>query len=177
VRLFVAIDPPDRIRDALARRAAALTGRLRLVPRDQLHLTLRFLGEVDDDRVPALVEALAAAVPGPPIGLRVVGGGAFPSPGRPRVLWAGLGGDVRAVDGLAARIEAAVTAHGLPRADHPFHGHVTVARTREGRVPDAVAAMQALPDLGRWRVEEVLLVKSTLGERALHERLTSFRVG
>jgi RNA 2',3'-cyclic 3'-phosphodiesterase len=176
VRLFLAIDPPDRLREAVFRYAEALPGPIRRVPLDQLHLTLRFLGEVEEERVPGLVSALAAAVPGPPIGLRVVGGGAFPSAGRPRVLWAGIGGDVRSVEALAARIEDAVTSTGLPRADHPFRPHLTIARTRGGRVPEAVAAMQALPDLGKWRVDEVLLVRSTLGERAVHERVAAFRV-
>lgn len=165
MRLFVAIDPPEVVRDALA--ALELPGRLSRVPRDQLHLTLRFLGEVE--RVPALDLA------SPPFSLRVVGGGAFPSAARPRVLWAGIGGDLDALAGLAARVEAAVRSVGLPPADKPFRAHLTLARVRGGRVPEAVAAVQALPDLGEWPVREVLLVKSTLGPRgAVHERMATF---
>jgi 2'-5' RNA ligase len=171
MRLFVAIDPPDPIRDALA--ALELRGRLSRPPRDQLHLTLRFLGEVDADHVPELIGALAVQVPR--FTLRVAGGGAFPSASRPRVLWAGIGGDVDALVALATRVEAAVRSVGLPPADKPFRAHLTLARVRDGRVPDAVAAVQALPDLGEWPVREVLLVKSTLGERgAVHERLATF---
>lgn len=174
MRLFVAIDPPDPIREALDRFSEGLAQRVRRVPRDQVHLTLRFLGEVDEERVPALVDALAMAVPGPPINLRVCGGGAFPSPSRPRVLWAGLAGELEALRALAARIDRAIVGEGLPPADHPFRAHLTLARCPQGRAPDAVAAVQALPDLGEWAVGEVLLMKSTLGQRAVHERLATF---
>jgi 2'-5' RNA ligase len=98
-RLFVALDLPEDIKRSLEPLAAGL-GDVRWMGADQQHLTLRFLGEVDDGWGRDAAEALAL-VPGVPFELRLKGIGHFPLRGEPRVLWVGVAGQInmRKVDG------------------------------------------------------------------------------
>jgi 2'-5' RNA ligase len=106
------------------------------VPSENLHLTLEFLGAVDEDRVPGLVEAVRALPPGPPGPVRLRRLQARPSPRRPRLVAAvldDLEGGVRARrDQVRAAVAAAL---GRPPADEAFWPHVTLVRyTRPGRL-------------------------------------------
>ena len=177
MRLFVAIEPPAALRAVLRHHAEQLPGRLRRVPEHQLHLTLRFLGEVAEHRVPALVETLAAAIGGPPIPLVLRGGGAFPSAARARVLWAGLEGRLDRLVALAEAVDRAAAAVGLPPADHPFRPHPTLARVRDRLPRETADAVAALPEIGGWTVDEVRLVRSTLGAGVVHEVIATFALG
>jgi RNA 2',3'-cyclic 3'-phosphodiesterase len=158
MRLFFAIELPEELRSALASFSASLAGDLRRVRADQLHLTLRFVGEVDDPA--ALVQAVA--LDGPPFSLRVEGGGTF---GRDRVLWAGVGGEVERAAALAAAIERAVVGLGHPAADQRFSPHITLARAK-GRVPresvERLRFLLPLPRIGEFTVSEVVLFRSEL---------------
>lgn len=184
VRAFVAVGIGAEARARLAAWMGALRPRLpglKWVEPENLHLTLRFLGETPLSLLPDLERALreaAAAVP--PFTLAVRGTGAFPGLARPRVLWAA----VEAGAGLAAlqrRVEEAVGRLGWPAEDRPFHPHVTLARVREERPrADAAAALGAAAarEWGRTTVDEVLLLRSTLTPRGpIYARLASFPLG
>jgi 2'-5' RNA ligase len=136
MRLFVAIELPDSIKDRLGLLAGGLHG-ARWSDVDQMHLTLRFIGEVDaaqaDDVAAALHQVWAQSFP-----LSLVGLGDFSARGRVQTLWAGVEHSP-ALMALQARIESAVRRAGVEPEKRKFHPHVTLARFKEGR-----------PDLGRY---------------------------
>jgi 2'-5' RNA ligase len=163
----VAVRPPDEVLDAVA--AAAAAGRavadgLRWEQRDRYHLTLQFLGPLP--RLAPVVEAMASAAgERAAFPFRLGGAGAFPKPGRARVVWIGAvsGGD--ALVGLAGAVSAALGPLGYEPERGPFRPHLTVARLR---VPGDVAAVLAA--LGPDGVGPVF----TVGEVVLYEsRLSS----
>ena len=171
MRCFIAIDLSAGVRDALARllaslRDAAPRADVRWVDAAQLHLTLKFLGGVPDDRVPAISRALAEAVAGVgAVALSAGGVGAFPSLRRPRVLWAGTTGGAAELAALAATVDRVAVAHGFPPEARPFRGHLTLGRVRSDRGGAALAkalAAAGAPDLGAWTASEVVLYESRL---------------
>ncbi|MGH7356587.1 MAG: RNA 2',3'-cyclic phosphodiesterase [Candidatus Rokuibacteriota bacterium] len=168
VRAFVAILLPDEIRARLGAEARAL-GRVAAdvawVAEPNLHLTLRFLGQVDEARVPAIADALRSAAEVPAFDLALRGLGAFPTPARPRVLWVGAGPGAKAAAALAARVSAALDALGFPREERPFASHVTLGRVRTPRRNPALAdalAQAGERDFGGLRVGAVSLMRSHL---------------
>jgi 2'-5' RNA ligase len=171
VRAFVAVVPPPASLDLLVRTVSALRDDLPAswVPPERLHVTLAFLGEVPD--VEPYAGALAEAVRGTaPFGLRVRGGGAFPRPARPRVLWAGVDGDVDALARLARLARRTARAHRIEVERAPYVPHVTVARVRR-RDADGTAALAALDAVegDPWQVTEVVLMRSHLGPQPRYE--------
>lgn len=171
-RLFVALRPDPATLDRLAAAAADLcaalgpAGRdLRPVPPGALHLTLRFLGDVEAARLDDVAAAVAgAAAAAPPLALEVRGAGALPDPRRPRVLFLDVGGEVGPLAALAADLEARLRAADFPPEPRPFRPHLTVARVRPGRRPAGLAAALRAAALApvAWQAREVTLVESHL---------------
>lgn len=168
LRTFIAVALDGAARAALAAWMAevrpALPG-FRWTEPENLHLTLRFLGDTAPGALPRLCEALAAAAGGfPAFSLTLRGAGAFPHAGAPRVIWAGAeGGPV--LPALRARLEERVRVLGWAADTKPFRPHVTLARARDPRPRDDVAAALARVRSRPWgtvAVDEVLLVQSTL---------------
>jgi 2'-5' RNA ligase len=126
-RLFVALDLPEDIKRSLEPLAAGL-GDVRWMGAEQQHLTLRFLGEVDDGWGRDAAEALAL-VPGVPFELRLKGIGHFPLRGEPRVLWVGVERSPE-LQGLKRRIDRVLKVAGLPPDPRKYAPHVTLARIR-----------------------------------------------
>lgn len=147
-----------------------------------LHLTLKFLGAVAEARIDAINDALTeVGVNGSPFDARIVGLGAFPSEGRPRVIWAGVKGGAPEMVELARRVDAALAALGFPRDERPFSPHVTLGRVRRpGRNPaltDALGRASAR-EFGRIRVLGTSLMRSELGPRgARYTELAQARLG
>ena len=131
------------------------------------HVTLKFLGQVDEARVPALTEALQpAAAERPAFNIAVRGLGAFPSATRPRVLWAGLDDATGGMTALAERVDACCGRLGFPAEARAFAAHVTLGRVREARRQPALAdVLTRATDFGRVRVERVSLMRSELSPR------------
>src|SRR5947208_12205985 len=140
MRLFIAVDLSDEARQAVGaeqKRIAAALNRagssLRVIPPERMHLTLVFLGEVEEARVPALCEASARDVDAAPfdIGFRELG--AFPPRGAPRVLWIGVNRGSNELIGLQRTMSARVAALHVPLEDRSFSPHLTLGRWRESR--------------------------------------------
>ncbi len=160
-------------------RLAAEVERLRPLARDvawvapdNVHLTLKFLGGVDETRLPAIVAGLTAAAAGQrTFDLVLHGLGAFPTPARARVVWAGVAAGARALEALAARVEEALAPLGVPRETRPFAGHVTLGRARAPRTnPRLAAALDAARALGGQGVARVSLMRSDLSPRGARYR-------
>ena len=155
--------------DALRVRLGREIGRLRdvapgvaWVADSNLYVTLKFLGQVDAGRLPAIGEALGVASRWPRFELAVRGLGAFPSATRPRVVWAGLD-PAGALGALAAQLDGALAELGFPRESRPFAAHVTLGRVREPRRQPALAeALARAGDFGRLPVTAVSLMQSEL---------------
>ncbi|ACH37138.1 2',5' RNA ligase [Citrifermentans bemidjiense Bem] len=139
-RLFVAIDLPEEIKASLSQLSCAVTG-ARWVAPSEIHLTLRFIGDVDPQTVSKIEKALSA-VQFPSFPLRVAGVGHFPARGYPRVLWVGLEPHPELI-ALQQRIESALQPAGVSPEDRPFSPHITLARLKE-TPPAAVAAFESL---------------------------------
>jgi 2'-5' RNA ligase len=133
---------------------------------DNFHITLKFLGGVDEGRIPDVIEALrGAAREHAPLDMDVAGLGAFPSAVRPRVLWAGVTAGQAPLGALAASVDAALAALGFPREDRAFSPHVTLGRVRQPRRAPALAralSANATRPFGRVAVREVALMQSHL---------------
>jgi 2'-5' RNA ligase len=168
MRLFVAIEVPPAIKEALAaasRELARLPAEGSWPKSANLHLTLKFLGETEEARRSEVHRAMReAAATCPPFRLTLCGLGAFPNTRRPRVVWAGLGGEVEIVQRLQADLEARLEAAGFPREERAFKPHLTLARLRSVADPAHFAAGVAaytLPELP-FEVGRIVLFRSEL---------------
>lgn len=173
LRLFVAIDLPPHTRQALNTAMDVLRhdlrGPFRWTAPESLHLTLKFLGDVESNRVALLTKALQEAVaPFTPFGLSLEGPGTFPGRGSPRVVWAGVGGNIEALTHLQAAIESALVAAGETMQDNSFRPHLTLARVRDSLPPAEAAKVRErlqevhFGDEASFPVRNVHLIHSTL---------------
>lgn len=173
MRLFIALALPDEVRARLAREQERLAGLglpFRWVRADALHVTLVFLGEVPEGEIALVREAIdSAAGAVAPLALEVDGIGTFPPRGTPRVVWAGVGGDRAPLTALHAGLTAALQGHGFRLEDRAFSPHVTLGRLEPRVLPEARdrarrvdAYCTSHEDLGRWRAEQVHLIRSEL---------------
>ena len=174
VRTFIAIELGEVHHRALSdvqmrlqRERAASS--VRWVAPENIHLTLRFLGDVATTAMPALQSAVAEACVGiAPFTLSLSGAGAFPNTRWPNVLWVGLGGQVERAALLAQRLDDACAAIGLPREERPFSPHLTLGRVKREAKPNDRQIVGELLDhatvgeLGLLQVDRVSVMKSEL---------------
>lgn len=167
-RLFVGIRPPAPIRDALIDLMEGIDD-ARWQDEDQLHLTLRYIGEVDSHTADELAERLRAAAT-PAFDLAVEGTGIFERKGRAHTLWAGVAASP-ALARLQQRVERQCIAAGLEPAPRKYHPHVTLARLNRASGPlGPFLAQTAALRLGPWSVDSYILYESTLRpEGSLYE--------
>jgi 2'-5' RNA ligase len=158
------------IRERLAaevERLRPVAGDVAWVARDNVHLTLKFLGGVEATRLDAVAGALTDAAAGcRAFDLTVRGLGAFPSPTRPRVLWAGVDeGAVQAAT-AARRVDEALAPLDFAPEARAFTAHVTLGRLRVPRAsPRLAEALPAGGTFGRQRVDRLALMRSQLSPR------------
>jgi RNA 2',3'-cyclic 3'-phosphodiesterase len=177
VRLFVAVYPPPGAIEHLSGYAAALRtvrAGARLTRSETWHVTLAFLGDLPDQRLPELIAAVdLAATTAAPLHLAISGGGSF-GRGPGTVLWAGLAGQVPELLELAAALRRALARARLPYDHKPVRPHLTLARPRRRVPPEALAAdKQTLADYQGpdWTATHLSLVESHLGAQAEHNQL------
>jgi len=165
VRAFIAIPLPGDVKAGLmdARHALKTTyGRsARWVGPENLHLTLKFLGNTPEEQLASLEEGMSRSVAGTgSFTLCLDRLGAFPSVARPRVFWAGLGGELDRLESLYSALEKELVKRGVAPDRRRFAAHITIGRVREG------ASVAALPGIELQRLgftaKEVVLFRSTL---------------
>ncbi|HEX7901462.1 MAG TPA: RNA 2',3'-cyclic phosphodiesterase [Planctomycetota bacterium] len=185
MRCFVAVEVPEEVRGLLVRVQEALRradADVKWVERENLHLTLKFLGDLGEEAAGRLGGTLAAeAARWPRLRLSFGGIGVFPERGAPRVVWAGCAGDVERLAGLAGAVERAAEAEGVERERHPFVAHLTIGRVKsarnEKRLRAAIENQRVVP-LGTSEVAELALIQSTLTSAGpVYERVATFRLG
>ena len=172
MRVFAAVDPDPAVRAAAERAARAVAGRLesgthervRWVAPEQLHVTLRFLGEVTEADADALRAALRAPFETEAFPARVSRLGCFPPSGPPRVLWLGIGEGGDAMAELKSELDRRLAPAGRPPEDRPWRAHLTLGRmkrwpARSRRDLDRVLS-EVRPETPGWLVDHVILYES-----------------
>ena len=180
MRVFTALYPSpaaladlDRVVGALRRRYRELTW----TRAEQWHLTLTFHGDVDADRLERFERVVARCAAGrPATSARISGGGAFPSPGRGRMLWAGVESTDHVLVGLRGNLAARLRRSGWDADRRRYRPHLTLARSRDRR--DLSGPVEALADYRGpyWDVDRIVVVASRPGQdgRFDHERLGEY---
>ena len=173
IRTFVAVELSDSIKAHIAADIAQLRqeqiDNMRLVRPEGVHLTLKFLGDIDASRASTVADAMTqSAARHAPFNLALGQPGVFPNTNRARVLWIGVEGDLQPLRLLQSDIEEALIAAGFPPEKQRFNPHLTIGRmhhraSREDRrrATDALAAL-TLPEDRTIAVNAISLMKSTL---------------
>ena len=172
-RLFIAIRPPEFVRDALVDAMEGIEG-ARWVDEENLHLTLRFVGEVERPAANDLAAALAR-IDWPRFELRIEGVGHFSRKGEAKALWARIPPS-DPLEGLRQKVESACEAAGLGRETRRFTPHVTLARLNRSSGPIG-GWLSSFGDMraGPWEVTEFTLYESHLGHTgSFYEPVTTF---
>lgn len=171
IRAFIAAELPESVKKAAADAVAYLGRkglRLRWVKPENMHLTLKFLGDTDPALVPELAAALGQSVSGAaPIALSAEGLGVFPNPARARVVWMGLSGETARLAALAGGLDSLLSDLGFEPETRPFAAHLTLGRSRD-RVDGGLLAraMAQYAQSGRapaaFTLDRLVLFKSDL---------------
>jgi 2'-5' RNA ligase len=169
IRTFIAFELPDAIIQTAGELQLDLKARglkLRWVRPQNMHLTLRFLGDIAPERTAELAQAMRRTVrAAAPLELSIQGMGVFPGLRRPRVLWIGLGGRTDELKKLQADLEEELAALEFQREHRPFTAHLTLARI--DRWIDAQQLLQGIEDVGGFKprtfqASELILFRSDL---------------
>jgi len=167
MRLFWAVNLPEPLKSRLAsvqKELAKFCPGVKWVEQENLHLTVKFLGEAPDILVPDITAKVQEALAGlQPFELLLQGTGTFGRP--PRVIWVGVGGDLEALRKVWDRVEDALAPAGFPRETRGFKPHLTLGRVREGRkvrLPDETVGMDGS---AAFTVASVDLMRSVLTPR------------
>src|SRR6266705_2963873 len=167
MRLFVALELKAAVREnlgALLKALRAVSPQTRWVRPENLHLTLKFIGEVPETEFAVIRNALAAACSDQPVTLEFRGLGFFPNEKRPRVFWAGIEASPN-LKTLAAEIDRATEKLGIPREQRPFAPHLTLARFQPPGLPEKLRSAikeSATRDFGALHTNEFHLIESKL---------------
>jgi RNA 2',3'-cyclic 3'-phosphodiesterase len=164
VRTFVAIFPPQRVRQTLFRAAHDLPASqdFRLISPEKLHVTLKFLGEVAEDTLDRVKQALEPlSERHEPFEVRTSGFGAFPSEKKAHILWAGVGEGSESLRTVAQSVEDLLLPAGFAREQRSYVPHLTLARARGRRAKLENTGIS--PPALRFTVSSVELVESVPG--------------
>jgi len=169
MRCFLAIELPPAVADRLAalqKRLGSLDRDVRWTQVEQIHLTIKFLGEVSDADVPRICQIAAdVARQHPPFELEVRGTGCFPPRGPARIVWAGLAEVPPVLVEYHKAIESAYAEMSIKPEDRPFHPHLTVGRVRDQRGANQVRRgvdQESSFQGGRFAVNELVVFQSIL---------------
>lgn len=173
MRLFIAVDLNDEARAAIAAEQKRIGAALRDVSRsvlkwvrvEHMHLTLLFLGEVEEERARSVVDAVGEPIAAAPFELAFGGIGMFPPRGRPNVLWIGVTAGAAPTVALEQTLKQRIEGVGIDVEQRPFHPHLTLARWRESRERDRSHVEEVAGDrtIARVRVDHATLYQSRLG--------------
>jgi 2'-5' RNA ligase len=173
-RLFIALELSPQVRDAirpsLTEIQAALPARMvRWIPLENIHLTLKFLGDVPYPQIKAISEALNQAVEeGSPLKITIQHMGVFPNYKRPSIVWLGLSEPTGLLALLQKRIEQVIAPLGYPTEKRPFSPHLTIGRVQKSLNPDQIRRLGTglqtleLGHIAEWPCAGVSLMESDL---------------
>ena len=188
-RLFVAFDVPERVKNEIEKtqyevRQTLPDGSVRWTRPDHFHLTIRFLGNVDTNRLDALIEKLQGACRDfAPMKLRAEHIGYFPERGFPRVIWVSVSDEHQKLIHLHRAIQTATIEFTSEPAENEFAGHITLGRAkkikrRETDILNIFANRMRQRSFGEWTVNSIELLKSDLlPDGAQHTVLTTIPLG
>ena len=176
MRLFVGVEvSPDVIAaaveliEAMRQRVNRLSSRSRIswITADRLHITVRFIGHVDDDKARVIRDRMRPPFPILPFDVSVAGVGTFPSGGAPRVVWAGVAQGADALQRLESLVTERLTRVGLAAEDRPYSPHLTLARVREAGGLKSRPLLEGLSArvLGVTPVDAITLFESRLSPK------------
>ena len=175
MRTFLAIPLPRALCEELAAAGRAIEG-LRAQKPETLHLTIRFLGEIDEPERIGQATA-AAATRHEPFELALRGIGAFPDARAPRVVWVGVGDGAAEATALAGDVDRELRTLGIEPERRPYRAHITLGRFR-GRPPRGLRLADPDRDFGRAPAERLILYESTLTPRgSIHEPRIELSLG
>ncbi len=179
MRLFTGIDLREDVRERLERLLTHLRpcAHLKWSPVYNLHVTLKFIGEWPEEKLPQLETALRSVDQREPIAADVKGLGWFPNPHHPRVFWVGVQGGVR-LEGLAKDIDAALVPLGIATEERPYNAHLTLARIKEPAplqaLRNAIAQLESV-DYGSFPVDRFYLYRSQPGQAgSIYTKLSEY---
>jgi 2'-5' RNA ligase len=169
IRTFIGIAVAERVREqlvALQKRLRAAADEVKWVEPENLHLTLKFLGEVDEQDLYAVCKTAEEAVAEQaPFEMLVAGVGAFPTEQRPRIIWAGVTQGSAPAIAIQAKLEKLFASQGYPREDRRYTPHLTLGRSRHSRPnPNLTKLIEQVAEWqgGPTAVGEVLVMASQL---------------
>jgi 2'-5' RNA ligase len=184
IRTFIAVEIPEKIISSIARVQEGIENygfKIRWVRPKSIHLTLKFLGNIeaaDTENVGRAV--LEASKEYTPLSLQAKGIGVFPGIKRPRVVWVGIAGQLETLVGLQKTLDKNLEAIGFPKEKRPFKGHLTLGRIK--KKIDTNTFIEALDTFGNFETEtftadRVVLFKSELkASGAVYTKLMSARL-
>jgi 2'-5' RNA ligase len=168
MRLFIAMPLPRHIEEALARVILVFKesdARVKWVEPKNIHLTMKFLGETDEQMVPEISQAIETVSRK----YNAVSGfinkvGAFPNPNKPRVVWAGMAEEIADLEKIATDIETEMEKLGFEKENRKFKSHLTLGRVKDsrqlGRLPSVLKGFELAPE--KITFDRIVLFKSTL---------------
>jgi RNA 2',3'-cyclic 3'-phosphodiesterase len=169
IRAFIAIELPQEIIAFIHKIQQGLRSygfKARWVRPENIHLTLKFLGDINSEDIKKAGDAIiSAAGENASMSLGAKGIGVFPGVKRPRVIWTGIAGQTKELADLQKTLDGKLETIGFPKEKRPYKGHLTIARIK-GKV-DAKRLIDAMTEFGRlesktFMAEEVVLFKSKL---------------
>ena len=185
IRTFIAIELPPDIKAALNRLQTALgAGKdtsVKWVSPNSIHLTLKFLGNIDPEAIPQITSAMEKSVKNAkPFSLQLSAIGAFPNARSPRVVWVGLKGDTEVLSELQKHLERSLDAVGFPPENKPFSPHLTLGRVRNQIRPNQRRALAELLSAAKlkatpiFQINSIDLMKSELTQKgAIYTKLAA----
>ena len=165
MRVFIAIDLPNEIRKQLKelqRELRPLASAARWVAPESIHVTLKFLGEVPEERMEQVDGALAGLT-WKPFTISVHGVGFFPGARSPRVFWTGM--EAPTMQGLTEELDARMERLGFDKEKRKFRPHITLARSKTSRIDPSLVAASAKyeeRDFGSFTADRIYLFQSTM---------------
>jgi 2'-5' RNA ligase len=172
MRAFIAIELPKELREFLSRMQDQLKtsgGDIKWVAPDNIHLTLKFLGEIDDEKFAKIVKIIEGVTKETlPFPMRISSIGAFPKIDYPRVIWTGVDKGDKEAKQIVKELEAKIEKLGIPKEERAFSSHITIGRTRSNLNREKlVAELKNLENKPggenlEFSVTKITLFKSTL---------------
>jgi 2'-5' RNA ligase len=183
MRTFIAVNLPDEIKKNVAEATASLKkidSGIKWVEPENLHLTLKFLGWVEDKRLPEVVE-IAGKVIASSFKLKLAGVGSFPEGKSPRVLWVDIIEGAAELKPLADRLEKDYSSAGFRAEEREFSPHLTIGRVKEKRgIDKVIEEMGKLKEavFGECVIDRMDIMKSTLTRKGpVYEVYKSIELG